>query len=108
MDIKTLKEIINSDLPDNFKEDLIIESLSQDESAIPVILKILNKERIAKKELILDMNLELSRAHIYIESRPESKRDIKQSFNKEFILDEIGKFYAKYKSIVSHCFNRFN
>jgi hypothetical protein len=108
MDIKKITLIVNSThLSDESKESLILECLSKDEEVIPIIMKILSRERSDKKELITDMNAELSRAHIYIDMRPESKEEGKDSFNKGFILDEIAKFYIKYKSYVTHCFNRF-
>lgn len=107
MNLKRLKEILDSREPDNVKEHLIIQCLSKDEKVIPTIMKILGSERDEKKQLILDMNLELSRAHIYIDERPENKAEAKQSFNKSFVIDEIGKFYFKYKGIIGHCFNRF-
>jgi len=106
MDIKSLKEIVNSEAPD--KEAQIIKLLASDENALPIMLEILQEERQAKEELITDMNLQLSRAHIYIEERVENETESKGSFNKEFITDEIAKFYFKYKSLVTHCFNRFN
>lgn len=108
MNIQSIKEIVNSNISDDMKEDLIISVLASDESVIPTMLKILQEERNKKKELIIDMNLELSRAHIYIYDRPETKTEAKQAFNKSFIMDEIAKFYIKYKGVITHCFNRFN
>jgi len=107
MDLQKLKEIINSDIPDKAKESFIIELLANDEKVIPTLMLILESERKTSKDLTMDMNLELSRAHIYIDSRPEIKSESKESFNKGFILDEIAKFYIKYKGIITHCFNRF-
>ena len=108
MDIKTIKSIVNSDSPNNIKEMLIIRELSADKNVIPMIMEILQTERKSQKELVQDLNLELSRAHIYIDMRPESKKEVKEGFNKGFILDEIAKFYIKYKGKITHCFNRFN
>jgi hypothetical protein len=67
----------------------------------------IDRERTNKKELITDMNLELSRAHIYIDMRPETKVEGQDCFNKGFVLDEIAKFYLRYKGSITHCFNRF-
>jgi hypothetical protein len=108
MDIKELRIIINSDLPDEVIKSQIINSLAMDENVIPVVMSILDRERVFKKELTINMNLELSRAHIYIEMRPERKSESKENFNKKFVMDEISKFYLKYKPFVTHCFNRFN
>ncbi len=107
MDTKLLKSILNSNLSEELKEQQIINVLSNDKKVIPLIMKILDAERKSNSELITDMNLELARAHIYIDMRPESKDESKDSFNKGFILDEISKFYIKYKGFVTHCFNRF-
>jgi hypothetical protein len=108
MDIKLIKKIVTSNLPDKIKESQIIELLANDEDTIPMILKILEQERKLKTELVQDLNLELSRAHIYIEIQPENKEEEKERFNKKFVIGEISNFYAKYKGIISHCFNRFN
>ncbi len=108
MDIRELREIINSDLPNEVIESDIIKSLSKDKEVIPIVMRILERERENNKNLINDMNLELSRAHIYIDERPESIVEGKDRFNKNFVLDEIAKFYIKHKSFVTHCFNRFN
>lgn len=71
------------------------------------MLSILQTERSANKEIISDMNLELSRAHIYIDEYTESTRMEKARFNKGFILDNVSKFYIKYEARITHCFNRF-
>lgn len=107
MNIEEIKSIVNSSGSDSIKRALLIQSLANSNDAIPLILEVLNTEREIKKGLILDMNLELSRAHIYIDERPEVKSEEKQRFNKSFINDEIAKFYLKYRGKISHCFSRF-
>ncbi|HZI23612.1 MAG TPA: hypothetical protein VFD46_00960 [Chryseolinea sp.] len=108
MNIKKISEIVGQKLlPNEAKRDLIIMVIADDKEAIGDILKILATERRQSKELIIDMNLELSRAHCYIDERPETSKELKQQFNKSFIMDEIAKFYIKYKGRVTHCFNRF-
>lgn len=109
MNVKEIKEIVNlNNVSDDIKESLIIKTLASDEKIIPLIMDILNTEREQNKDLLTDMNLELSRAHIYIDERPESKVEGKDPFNKGFILDKISEFYIKYKENITHCFNRFN
>jgi hypothetical protein len=108
MNIDVIRDIVLSEDSLSMKEYKLIAHLAEDENCIPTLLRILNRERAMKKELIQDMNLELSRAHIYIDMRAESKAENKESFNKGFVLDEIAKFYLKYKKVVTHCFNRFN
>ena len=107
MDLKSITTIVNSNNSEEVKRYLIINVLAMDENVIPEILEILARERKVKDELITDFNLELSRAHIYIDERPESKLEAKQNFNKTFITDAIGKFYYKYKKQVNHLYNRF-
>lgn len=109
MDILKIKTIIESEtLTDEHKEHFILATLAKDESVISKLLVMLEIERSNKKELISDMNLELSRTHTYIELREENKKEAKENFNKVFVVGKVAEFYTKYKGIVSHCFNRFN
>lgn len=108
MNIQKIHDILNiTIIDDKTKMELILDEIARDENAIPYILKILSTERARKKELLIDMNLELSRAHIYIEMHHESQKESKEHANKFFVMDQIAKFYIKYKGIVTHCFNRF-
>jgi len=106
MDIELFKKIIDSDLPQDLKEKHIIIILSKDKNVIPEMLKILGAERDLSEELIVNMNLELSRAQVYISERPEPKDEAKLSFNKNFIVHAINQFYIKYSSYVNHCFKK--
>lgn len=108
MNLKQLKEIINSPIPSNVMESLIIASLAKDKNVMKDILALIEEERNTNNELISEFNLQLSRAHIHIDCRPESKSESKESANKSFIMDEIAKFYIKYKGVVTHLYNRFN
>ncbi len=113
MDLELLKQIINSSLPDDVKEHKIIGVLAADDNALPEMMKVLESERSVKRRLITDMNVELSRAHIFIDlevvDKPsKNKKNSNEGFSKGFVIGEIEKFYTKYKSLVTHCFNRFN
>jgi hypothetical protein len=83
------------------EKNIIIPMLSNNENIITSLLLLLESERKTKKELILDMNVELSRAHICLE-------DKKLKGTIPFALSEIEKFYIKWKGKITHCFNRFN
>jgi len=108
MNVKEIQEIVNSPiLPTQTKESLIINSLAEDKNVATDIIKILSREREVNQGLISDMNLELSRAHTYIDRRSELKPESKENFNKSFVLDKIAAFYIKHKGLVTHCFNRF-
>lgn len=114
MDIKSITKIVTDPFTnEEQKRRLVINTLAKDDNIISDVLEILKEERVLKNELLIDMNLELSRAHIFIDSFmppvPKLKKGEKgEDFSKSFVLDEIAKFYVKYKSMVRHCFNRFN
>jgi hypothetical protein len=96
MNIKELKSIINSGLPDDVIKSEIINSLAKDENVIPVVMRILERERQFKKEIHNEMNVLLSKAHIGLDDK---------KFNEgNFIQKEIIDFYTKYKGYVGHCF----
>ena len=96
MNIKELKSIINSGLPDDIIRFRIINSLAKDENVIPDVIRILERERQFKKELCDEMNLLLSKAHIALDNK---------KFNEgNFIQKEIIDFYKRHKGYVGHCF----
>lgn len=96
MNIKELKSIINSGLPDDVIKSEIINSLAKDENVIPVVMKILERERQFKKEIHEEMNVLLSKAHIGLDDK---------KFNEgNFMQKEIIDFYTKHKGYVGHCF----
>ncbi len=107
MNIELIAKIVNGNNTEEMKRHLIIGALAMDKNAIPDIMEVLAQERNNNNELIIDFNAELSRAHIYIDERPESKEEGKASFNKNFVIDNIGKFYYKHKELVNHLYNRF-
>ena len=58
MDLKSIKEIVCSDVPEYAQERLILSVLAQDKKAIPYIMEILKNERDESSELLLDTNSE--------------------------------------------------
>ncbi len=116
MDLKGIRDILDSDNSVDAKERYIIVLLAKDRDAIPNILKVLAEEREFNTSLIDDANLELSRAHTFIEVMNPKLLDKKENHTttmhsgvtKEFILDKIAGFYIKYKGRITHSFNRFN
>jgi hypothetical protein len=74
--------------------------LSDDDEVIPNLLSLFEANLEAKKELILDSNLELSRALIFI-----NKKNSTKGFNKDFVMGEIKKHYIKWKDTIKCCFN---
>ena len=106
MDIQKIKHVVNSDLSDPHKKQLLFDIMCENEALLPNMLELLARERKHKQALLGDMNLELSRADIYIEDYSKGDKNKKQSINKEFILSNITSFYEKYKGGVTHCFNK--
>lgn len=100
MNLQELESIINSELPDEVIKSEIINSLAKDENVIPVVMKILEREREFKKEIHQEMNLLLSKAHIGLDNK---------KFNEgNFMQKEIIEFYKKYKGYVGHCFKKLS
>jgi hypothetical protein len=96
MNLKELKSIINSDLPDEVIKLAVINSIAKDENVIITIMKVLEREREFKKEIHSEMNLLLSKAHIGLDNK---------KFNEgNFMQKEIVEFYTKYRGYVGHCF----
>lgn len=76
-------------ISDDQKEDLIIECLSSDEKIIPIIMKILDKERSSKKEIVRELNNLVSKAEAALGT---------PRLNKEgFIQKEINDFFKKHE-----------
>ncbi len=96
MDFKKLTIIINSSLPNEVKELQIIDCLSKDKNVIPLIMKILDREREVKKEISQEMNVLLSKTHLALDN-PKYNED-------NFMQKEIIEFYTKYKDQIGHCF----
>ena len=100
MNVEELKSIINSGLPDDVVKSEIINSIAKDENVIPVVMKILERERQFKKEIQEEMNLLLSKAHIGLDNK-------KFNFD-NFMQKEIIEFYTKYRGYVGHCFKKLS
>ena len=106
MDIKTIKQIVNSELPIDHQQKAILSVLANDKNVIPYIMKILENERKQSKELLLDTNMELSRALITLNANPsdaKGKKAMKEQT--EFVVGEIKKHYLKWKDYIKCCFN---
>jgi hypothetical protein len=100
MDIKKIKDLVNSDDPYEDIEFKIIRCLAEDDKVIPILLNILNQERELKKEVSQEMNMLLSKAHIGLDE-PQLNKD-------NFIQKEIIDFYKTYKTVIGHCFKNIN
>ncbi len=114
MNIEKIKTAVNSPfLPKDMVRASILRAIAEDKNAISDILELVKIQNEINRELINDLNLNLSRAHIFIDSympeQPKLKKNEKEpSFSKAFVIDEISAFYIKYKNRIVHLFNRFN
>lgn len=111
MDLKEIKQIVSLPLEDDVARMAILASIAKDPNAIKDVLDMLNSERNQSKELITDMNLELSRLHIYVDvfvEEAQIKKGVPGHKQKKFYMDKIAEFYLKYKGVVQHLYNRFN
>ena len=103
MDIKRIKQIVNSDLSTDYQEKAILSILADDKKVIPYIMEILDHERKQNKELILDSNAELSRALLVL-------NDDNLKYNKnvvaepKWVVGEIKKHYIKWKDYIGCTF----
>lgn len=95
MDLKTIKQILDTDIPDIVKERLIINVLAEDSKVIPMILNILESEREVGKELLLDTNAELSRALVTIQDNKYGKKSA--IIDRLWVVERIKSHYLKWK-----------
>ncbi len=116
MDIKKITEVITDpDITEEMKEGRILNILAMDKNAIPDLLKILAREREQKQEVITEMNLELSRSHVFIECvnpaalpKKEKLTSLGPQVTQTWILDQIAAFYIRNKGRVRYLYNRFD
>ena len=99
MDIKSIKQIVNSDLPIDYQEKAILSILADDKKVIPYIMEILENERKQSKELILDTNSELSRALLVLNDE-NLKSNKKVVADPKWVVGEIKKHYLKWKDYI--------
>lgn len=99
MDIKLIKEVVNSNMSKEAQEEAILLVLANDDKVIPYIMTILNHERRTNKELLLDMNMELSRALIVLKD-DNLKYNKKIIVEPNFVVGEIKKHYIKWKDYI--------
>ena len=103
MDLKLLKQVLEYDLLDEVKENLILQVLAKDKEVIPNLLKMLDCEREFNQDLLLDINEELSKTYMTLKmSKDKNKTFLEQ---KTFILGSVKKFYEKYKEVIVCNFN---
>lgn len=104
MDIKAIQNIVNQELPDNIKREMIISILAADKQVIPTMLKILQAEREDSNALITESNLELSRALVTLEDPNVGKKKPKPVISLPFVTGEIRKHYLKWQHRIKCCF----
>lgn len=96
MDLKAIKSIVNSNIPESAQRTMILTVIGRDETAISSVLTMVEETRKENKELLLDTNLELSRALVYV--------DNPKSIDRDFVKGEIHKHFLKWKDRIKCCF----
>lgn len=110
MDLTKIKQVVNQDLlSDDQKRAVILMIIAEDKKAIPDLLEMLEAERQIRYDLIIDMNLELSRTAMYLKEfalEDKRRRSAKDGggLDRPFILDAVKQFYRKYRGIVEHAY----
>jgi hypothetical protein len=98
MNLDKIREILDSSLEDISKERAIFTEIAKDSNAIGIVMFMLDAERKENKELITDLNLYLSKAHVGLEE-PKLNKD-------GFMQKEISAFYKTGR--IGHCFKQLN
>lgn len=97
MDIQNIKKIVNSNIDDESKAQMILFLMAEDEEIIPKILKILEEERLQNKALLISTNSELSRALVCLQSKGELPKS-------SFVIKEIKQHYIRWQHRIKCCF----
>lgn len=106
MNIEKIKEVVNNNtLPAYIQKQLILYIIAADREAVPMVLEMLNNEREESHNLILDSNLELSRALIALEDPNIGKKKPKPIIELGFVVGEIKNHYIKWQHKIKCCFN---
>lgn len=105
MDIQAIKDVVNSDIPVEVKESQIIRILSNDDNVIPHMLSLLEDERNRKRNLILDSNVELSRALIVLNDSNLKYNESKIVADPKWVVEQIKAHYIKWQNYIRCNFN---
>lgn len=100
MDLKLIKETLEQPyLSEEDKVKIILTIIARDQNSLPYLLTILTTERTINRDIISDLNLEVSRYHIHT----QNSKLLKQ--NKEFLNKETKTLYEKWKDFIQPLFN---
>lgn len=100
MTYEHLIKVLNSPMTGKEEgEKMMLIYMSQDDKVIPAMLKMLEIQRKDKKELIEDMNVNLTRNTFAI-MHPEVTMGNEPEKQKEFYLNETKEFYKKYEGTI--------
>ena len=100
MNIKKITDIVNDhSLTVTSKERAIITVLSEDPNVLTTIISLLAVERNTQKELVSDLNLEVSRYHAMVTTPKLLKGQ------EGFLNDETKSLYEKWKAFIKPLFN---
>lgn len=99
MNIDKIKEIVNSVGDKEQKSSAIIKALSEDSNVLFTLITLLATERNINKQMVSDLNLEVSRYHIHINNKDLLKKNL------QFLNTETKSLYTKWKDYIRPPFN---
>ncbi len=99
MQYEQMKQLLINAVDQYQGELIMLTYMSQDKKIIPAMIKMLEIERENKKELVQEMNLNLTRNTFAI-MHPEITMGNGPEKQKEFYLSETKGFYKKYEDSV--------
>lgn len=102
MNLNEIKLILDRPIADDYKEHLIINSLAKDESVISLVLQMISEEREVKERLIIESNMELSRALVALDDKGLGTD--KAVISLHYVIGEIKNHYRKWADRINCCF----
>ena len=99
MNLEKIKEIVNSNILEEYKKQRILKELSQDPNVVNTLIELLSLERTRGKELIADLNLEVSRYNVHVNNIELLNSNI------DFLNTETKNLYGKWREFISPLLN---
>ncbi len=99
MNLKLIKDVVNSSLEENEKKEAILKILANDKNVFKYLLRFLDAERSFNKKLLLDTNQELSRALVCLNDK-NLIANKKAIVSPKWVVEQIKKHYKKYENYI--------
>lgn len=100
--LDAVKMFENQDINEKQLKEFIFDYISDEDSIIPNMMEILQKERNTKSSMLNEMNIELSRSLCGYEDFNSQKKEHKN--RREFIVKGIREYYIKWQNYIKATF----